>query len=227
MSSTPFSNLAYMELLYSQYRRDPQSVSPEWQHYFAETIDGKKNGESRLAPSFTPRSIFNPATPSAPAAAGVLQLDAHTAGIHERLYEMIRNHRTRGHMIAAIDPLGAPRPRMPELELDYYGFSESELDMLVNSATLPYNTPLTVREIFRRLRNTYCRSIGAQFMHIGDATIRQWLQHRMELTQNRLELSREEQIRILTRLTDAVIFEEFLRKKFLGAKTFSLEGSET
>ncbi len=64
-------------------------------------------------------------------------------------------------------------------------------------------------------------------MHIGDAAIRQWLQHRMEITQNHLELSREEQIRILTRLTDAVIFEEFLRKKFLGAKTFSLEGCET
>jgi 2-oxoglutarate dehydrogenase E1 component len=99
--------------------------------------------------------------------------------------------------------------------------------MLVSSATLPYNTPLTVREIFHRLRNTYSRSIGAQFMHIGDAAIRSWLQHRMELSQNHQELSRAEQIRILTRLTDAVIFEEFLRKKFLGAKTFSLEGSET
>jgi 2-oxoglutarate dehydrogenase E1 component len=227
MSSTPFSNLSYMELMYSRYRRDPQSVSSEWQQYFAENIDGKKNGESRLDPSFTPRSIFNPATPAAPATAGVLQLDVRNAGIHERLYEMVRNHRVRGHMIASINPLGAPRARMPELELDYYGFSDSELDMLVNSATLPYNTPLTVREIYRRMRNTYCRSIGAQFMHIGDANIRQWLQHRMELTQNRLELSREEQVRILTRLTDAVIFEEFLRKKFLGAKTFSLEGSET
>ena len=224
MSSTPFSNLAYLELLYSNYRRDPQSVSPEWQRYFSEGFDEKKNGESRLAPSFAPRSIFNPATPSTGDEA---KLDAHTAGLHERLYEMIRNYRVRGHMIAAINPLGAPRARMPELELDYYGFTESELDTLVNSATLPYNTPLTVREIFRRMRNTYSRSIGAQFMHIGDATIRQWLQQRMELTQNRLELSRNEQIRILTRLTDAVIFEEFLRKKFLGAKTFSLEGSET
>jgi 2-oxoglutarate dehydrogenase E1 component len=224
MSSTPFSNLSYMELIYSSYRRDPESVSPEWQRYFSETIDGKKNGESRLAPSFTPRSIFNPATPTSDTAK---PLDARTAGIHERLYELIRNHRVRGHMIAAINPLGAPRPNMPELELDYYGFNESELDMLVSSVTLPYNTPLTVREIFRRMRNTYSRSIGAQFMHIGDVKIRQWLQHRMELTQNRLELSREEQIRILTRLTDAVIFEEFLRKKFLGAKTFSLEGSET
>jgi 2-oxoglutarate dehydrogenase E1 component len=213
-----------MELLYSQYRQDPQSVSAEWQSYFKENLDGIKNGESRLDPSFTARSIFNPAGATT---TGGAQMDVRTAGIHERLYEMIRNYRVRGHMRASINPLGAPREPMPELELDYYGFTPGELDLLVNSASLPYNTPLTVREISQRLRNTYCRSIGAQFMHIGDASIRQWLQHRMEQTQNRLELSRDEQIRILTRLTDATIFEEFLRKKFLGAKTFSLEGSET
>lgn len=222
MSSAPFSNLAYMELLYSQYRRDPQSVSAEWQRYFTETFDEKKNGHSQLTPSFAPRSIFNPA--GAPTGA---RPDPRVAGVHERLYEMVRNHRVRGHMIAAVDPLGAPRPIMPELELDYYAFTEGELDLLVTSSTLPYDTPLTIREIFRRMRNTYSRSIGAQFMHIGDTAIREWLQRRMEITQNHVDLTRDEQIRILTRLTDAVLFEEFLRKKFLGAKTFSLEGCET
>jgi 2-oxoglutarate dehydrogenase E1 component len=60
-------------------------------------------------------------------------------------------------------------------------------------------------------------------MHIDDLEVRNWLQERMEATQNRIELSREEQIRILTRLTDAVAFEEFIRRKFIGAKSFSLE----
>src|SRR5271169_1290413 len=64
-------------------------------------------------------------------------------------------------------------------------------------------------------------------MHIDDLAVRQWLERRMESSQNHLQLSREEQLRIFTRLTDATIFEEFLRKKFLGAKTFSLEGCET
>ncbi|HXB60308.1 MAG TPA: 2-oxoglutarate dehydrogenase E1 component [Candidatus Acidoferrales bacterium] len=224
MNFTPFSNLAYLEELYSRYRHDPQSVSTDWQKYFAENLDAKKNGESRLAPSFTPRSIFNPALP---AGSRESKPDTHVAGMHERLYELIRNYRTRGHRIAAVNPLAPPPEPMAELALDYYGFSDSELNLLINSKTLPYNTPLTVREIYQRLRNTYSRSIGAQFMHIGDAATRQWLQHRMEITQNRLELSRDEQLRILTRLTDAVLFEEFLRKKFLGAKTFSLEGCET
>jgi 2-oxoglutarate dehydrogenase E1 component len=99
--------------------------------------------------------------------------------------------------------------------------------MLVNFPTLHCETPLTVQGIFQRLRDTYCRSIGAQFLHIDDLKRREWLQHRMESTQNRPGLSRNEQLRILTRLTDAVVFEEFLRKKFPGAKTFSLEGCET
>ena len=96
-----------------------------------------------------------------------------------------------------------------------------------SSETLHSDGPLTLREILDRVRNTYCRSIGVQFMHIDDLDVRRWLQERMEGTENRLKLSREEQIRILTRLTDAVIFEEFIRKKFVGAKSFSLEGGES
>jgi 2-oxoglutarate dehydrogenase E1 component len=89
------------------------------------------------------------------------------------------------------------------------------------------NRLLPLREIIERLRNTYCRSIGVQFMHIDDFGMRYWLQERMERAQNRLALSRDEQLRILTRLTDAVVFEEFIRKKFIGAKSFSLEGCES
>src|SRR4029077_2639186 len=84
-----------------------------------------------------------------------------------------------------------------------------------------------LRELITRLRNTYCRSIGVQYMHIDDLAVRRWLQRRMESTQNRVQLTRDEQLRILTRLTDAVTFEEFIRKKFTGAKSFSLEGSES
>ena len=84
-----------------------------------------------------------------------------------------------------------------------------------------------MREILFLLRNTYCRSIGVQFMHIDDSVVRHWLQERMESTGNRISLTHEEQVRILTRLTDAVIFEEFIRKKFIGAKSFSLEGAES
>src|SRR6185295_13393073 len=183
---------------------------PEWGEYF----DAASNGTVRLGPSFKARSVFDPGSTTATAEIKSL---VSASPISERLAKLVRNYRVRGHIIAAVDPLGTPRPVPPELKLEFYGFTGSELDTIVNLPTLHYDQPLTVREIFERLRNTYCGSIGVQYMHIDDLAVREWLQRRMERTENRLQLSRAEQLRILTRLTDAVVFEEFLRRKFLGA----------
>jgi 2-oxoglutarate dehydrogenase E1 component len=140
---------------------------------------------------------------------------------------LIRLYRVRGHRIAQVDPLGLPQPIPPELEPGFFGFNESDMELPVFSETFQYDGALTLGSLLERLRNTYCRSIGVQYMHIDDLRVRRWLQRRMEATENRTQLSREEQLRILTRLTDAVTFEEFIRKKFVGAKSFSLEGSES
>jgi 2-oxoglutarate dehydrogenase E1 component len=224
-NKTGIQNLAYVEQFYADYRRDPDSVPADWREYFAASVNGA-DATVQLGPSFKSRSAFNPVeiarTKQSP-----FQSDPRAENLSERLHQLVRNYRARGHIIAGVNPLGATNPCPPELELDFYGFTESELNLLVNFPTLHCETPLTVREIFQRLRDTYCRSIGAQFLHIDDLKMRQWLQHRMERSQNRLEFSHAEQFRILTRLTDAVVFEEFLRTKFLGAKTFSLEGCET
>jgi 2-oxoglutarate dehydrogenase E1 component len=225
ISRAAVHNLEYLEALYAGYLRDHQSVPEPWRARFAGLHNGR-DGQAHPGPSFRARSLFNPApvpSPSRPPP----DLDPLQASVRDRLNQLIRNYRVRGHMLAELDPLGTPRPTPPELELGYYGFRDSDLDLLTGCSTLPYDEPLTIREILQRLRNTYCRSIGVQFMHLDDPAARKWLQRRMESTQNHLTLSREEQLRILVRLTDAVIFEEFLRKKFLGAKTFSLEGSET
>jgi len=123
-------------------------------------------------------------------------------------------------MIARLDPLNIPRPTPPELDPDFYGFTEADMDRRFACETMDGAGGLSLRSILDRLRNTYCRSIGVQFMHIDDLFVRHWLQERMERSGNRINLSRAEQIRILTRLTDAVIFEEFIRKKFIGAKSF-------
>src|SRR5262249_1200130 len=86
---------------------------------------------------------------------------------------------------------------------------------------------MTLRRIIERLRNTYCRSIGVQFMHMDDLQVRRWLQERMEGSENRITLQRSEQLLILHGLTSAAVFEEFIQRRFLGAKSFSLEGAET
>ncbi len=221
-------NLSFVEGLYADYLRDPQSVSSEWQNYFKRFSNGDVS-HSRPAPgpSFRPASLFNPAAGGPRRDFAPVSETNQAAMLQDRINQLIRNYRVRGHRIARIDPLGLPRPVPPELDPAFVGLTEADMNLPVASQTLQCEGPLTVRKIIERLQNTYCQSIGAQYMHIDDVAVRRWLQKRMEGTENRLQLAREEQMRILTRLTDAVTFEEFIRKKFVGAKSFSLEGSES
>ncbi|HEV2694656.1 MAG TPA: 2-oxoglutarate dehydrogenase E1 component [Verrucomicrobiae bacterium] len=218
-------NLAYVEQLYADYQRDPQSVPQEWGAYFATSKNGS-NGVVQLGPSFKARTAFNSIIPPQ-ADKSAQQLDPRATGLADRVNQLIHNYRVRGHIIAAINPLGEVRQCPPELELKFYGFSESELDAPVTVPGPLGETTSTVRDIHQRLRDIYCGSIGVQYMHIDDLAMRQWFQQRIEDLPGRRQISREEQLRILTRLTDAAVFEQFLRTKFPGAKTFSLEGCET
>jgi 2-oxoglutarate dehydrogenase E1 component len=219
------SSLAYVEQLYAEYLRDPASIPPAWRDYFTGSAAGDRFGTtSRLGPSFRPASIFNP--PVAAGGNGAIAVTPQKAR-QDRVDQIVRAYRVRGHIVAQVDPLHHPRPHRPELKPGYYGFTRDDLDRAFSSRTIHGAAERTLREILLLLRNTYCRQIGVQFMHIDQLEARHWLQERMEGSQNRLELTRAEQIRILTRLTDAVIFEEFIQKKFVGAKRFSLEGGES
>jgi len=226
--STPgVANLSFVEGLYEDFLRDPASVSSDWRQYFARVAENEfRFPKPRFGPSFRPFSIFNP--PEAPRrwVSGRLA-DSEIAAMQDRVYLLTRLYRVRGHRIARVDPLGLPRPIPAELTPEFFGFTEADMDLPVYSETFQYDGPLTLGKLLERLRNTYCRSIGVQYMHIDNLSVRRWLQRRMEATQNHLQLTREEQLRILTRLTDAVTFEEFIRRKFPGAKTFSLDGSES
>ena len=214
-------SLDYVEELYLRYLADPASVSPEWQAYFASL--GPAGPVSRhLEPSFAPRSLFNPA----PVTADQLsEVGAAAAVLQQKLDRLVRNYRVRGHRLAQLSPLGQEPFAAPELEPEYYGLTEADMSRPVLGNVLPGAT--TVREVIEGLKETYTRSIGVQFMHIDRLEMRVWLQRRMETTRNRIQLSREEQLRILTKLTDATTFEEFIQRKFVGAKSFSLEGGET
>jgi 2-oxoglutarate dehydrogenase E1 component len=145
----------------------------------------------------------------------------------ERVDILIRAYRVRGHTNAHLDPLGRFQQPHPELELPFHGLSDDDLDRVFSTRTLHDNRAMKLRHILERLKNTYCGSIGAQFMHIDSLRVKSWLQTRMERSENRRVLSRDEQRHILTKLTDAETFEDFIHKKYLGAKRFSLEGGET
>jgi 2-oxoglutarate dehydrogenase E1 component len=140
---------------------------------------------------------------------------------------MVRAYRALGHLKARVDPLNLRNLNLARLKPDWFGFTESHMDKLFASESMALAGPLTLREIVEQLHNTYCGSVGVEFMHIDDPAVRNWLQQRIEPTQNRSRFSAEEQARILSRLIEAHTFEQFIRRKFLGAKSFSLEGSES
>lgn len=216
----PSLSLSFIESLYADYERDPSSVSSEWRRYFDRLAHMDGNGEAASATAGANGQ-------SRPSLAPVVRREVEVAVRQDRVDQLVRSYRVRGHMAAQIDPLNMPRPPRPELDPAYYGFTEDDLDQPVSSRTIYGPDIRTLRQIIQRLRNTYCRSIGVQFMHIDDLPIRTWLQERMEASENRTKLTRDEQIRIYSKLSDAAIFEEFVQKKYVGAKSFSLEGSES
>ena len=222
-SAMDSASLEFMEGLYDDYLRDPEAVAPEWRRYF-DRFD--RNGHHPIEESVFPRlSLFRRGgvTASVGASSGVVT----DVALQERVDRMVDAYRTRGHIVAQVDPLNRPVPETPELTLEFYGLTENDLDRPVALATVEGTRVQTVRRVLDLMRSTYCRFIGVQFRHIDELSVRRWLQLRMESTGNRLELSREEQLRILTRLTDAVVFEQFIQKKYVGAKSFSLEGAES
>ena len=227
-------SLDFVEELYDKFLKNPENVSEGWRKYFSQLSQGQSG--FRRQPSFETFSIFNPPGGNGAKTNGGngssslhdrQMRDVEIAYLQDRIDQLIRSYRIRGHMIANLDPLGTTRPQQPELDPTWHGLTEQDLDKQVSTRSVSGSDRLTIRELLTRLRNTYCRSIGVQFMHIDDYAPKTWLQERMEATENRLALSKEEQLRILTRLTDAVMFEEFIQKKFMGSKSFSLEGAES
>ncbi|MCC6508404.1 MAG: 2-oxoglutarate dehydrogenase E1 component [Pirellulaceae bacterium] len=218
-------SLDYIDDLYVQFIQDPNSVSPGWRRYFEEfslaaapQTDGQPagaNGDGRSAETVSDvtRTIRDEAL--------------WLARMQDRVDHLVREYRVRGHLMAQLDPLGIDRQAPPELDPESYGVKAADMDREFSCPALEYVNARTLKDILTKLRSTYCRSIGVQFMHIDNRTIRDWLQRRMESSENRIELSRDVQTRIYTRLADAAIFEEFVRRKFVGAKTFSLEGAES
>jgi 2-oxoglutarate dehydrogenase E1 component len=216
------ANLLYIEALYAAYIADPSSVDPDWRAYFA-ALNGDASA-SQTSPKLVSTSAGNGAAHASSAASSV---KPSVSTLQEQVNELIRAFRILGHKAASIDPLRLSNDPQPSLDAEFYGLTSDHLKRLFPGAGLSWNGPLTIGEIVERLRRTYCGAIGVEFMHIDEPALRNWLQRRMEESHNRLELSHEEKLRILARLTDAVTFEEFVRKKFVGAKSFSLEGAES
>ena len=142
-----------------------------------------------------------------------------------RIARLIHSYRSRGHLIADLDPLAFRPLRHPDLMLASYGLTVWDLDREFPTGDFSESNSLTLREMLRRLRRAYCSTAGYEYMHISDPTQRRWFQERLEY--DREPIRQEKQHHILSKLNEAEAFESFLHTKFLGQKRFSLEGGES
>jgi 2-oxoglutarate decarboxylase len=142
-----------------------------------------------------------------------------------RIQELINAYRVRGHLMADVDPLEYQQRSHPDLNILNHGLSLWDLDRTFKTGGFGGKSKAQFRDTLKILRDSYCRTIGVEYMHIQDPTQRKWFQDNLERPYEKL--SRDEQLRILGKLNEAEAFETFLQTKFVGQKRFSLEGGES
>jgi 2-oxoglutarate dehydrogenase E1 component len=230
------ANAPYVEDLYEAYLNDPGSVPDQWRTYFDQlqhlpAADGREatrdQAHAPIVASFAQRAREN-AFQIRPAQASDQSLAI--AGKQVYVQSIIAAYRSLGSRIAQLDPLKRrDRPDIPELDPAFYGLTEADLDQIY-SATNTYFTKadtMTMRDILKALRDTYCQNIGAEFMHIADPAVKRWIQERLESTLGVPEFTVEQKRNILQQVTEAEGLERFLHTKYVGQKRFSLEGGES
>lgn len=226
-------NAAYVEELYESYLDNPSSIPEAWRNYFDQlqhqpAPDGQEGTRDQahapIVESFAQRAKANAFVTRAQ------QPDLTVASKQVSLQTIIAAYRSLGSRIADLDPLKRQdRPEIPELDPSFYGLTEADLDQ-VYSATNTYFSKadtMTMRDILKALRDTYCRTVGAEFMHISNPTAKRWIQERLESTVGVPTFSAEAKRHVLQQLTEAEGLERYLHTKYVGQKRFSLEGGES
>ena len=216
------TNAPFIEALYESYLADPQSVESRWRGYFDE-LQKLDDG---------PRDVSHVEVQDRFAALARENRAATTAltGSFQKQFsvlQLITAYRFQGCRVAEVDPIKLiPRPVIPELDPAFYGLSEGDLGTVFNTGTLHGPAQATLRDILQRLKDTYCRSIGAEIMYISDIPQKRWLLERFEPTQGRPNYDTQYKKHLLERLTAAETLEKYLNAKYVGQTRFSLEGGD-
>lgn len=203
------SHPAYIENLYNDYLKNPASVDDEMRKFF----DG-------FDFAISSGSITNGAAKVAPNGSAVDWMK------EIRAYRMILGYRNKGHLLAKTNPIRKRKDRGANIELEFYGFTEADLDTVCNAGNLIGLGPTTLRNIQAYLEKCYASNVGIEFKYISDQKKVDFLTNAMEKDFQK-PLSLEKRKRILEKLNQGVMFEKFLHTKYIGQKRFSLEGGET
>ncbi len=234
-------NADYIAELHARYLDNPASVDQSWQEFFAELGDDQEDVEKELTgPGWGKppgaQIINGHAVPVAAAiapatnghAADALPQEVRQAALDSvRAMNLIRAYRTRGHMIADLDPLNlCNRTYHPDLDPATYEFTDADYDRPIFVNRLLGFSIATLKDILIALKATYCEKVGIEYMHIQELEQRQWIQARIEVPRNHTEFTLLGKRAILQRLTDAEMFERFCDKRYTGTKRFGVDGGE-
>ena len=196
------SDVNAMEELFQQYLKDPNSVDASWSDFFkgfefAQTSYSDKGGA-------IPENVAK----------------------EFKVISLITGYRQRGHLFTKTNPVRHRRKYEPTLDLENFDLSEKDLNTVFHAGNEIGIGPAKLSDIIAHLKLTYCESIGVEYLYMRDPKIIKWLQERMEKSKNTPSYSIAEKRTILKKLTQAVVFENFLATKYVGQKRFSLEGGE-
>ncbi|MET3120519.1 2-oxoglutarate dehydrogenase E1 component [Oxalobacteraceae bacterium GrIS 2.11] len=224
-------NAPYVEELYESYLNNPGSVPDNWRAYFdamqnVPAVDGSAKPDVAHAPviaSFAERARSGPirvvnATP-----------DIELGRKRTAVQQLIAAYRFLGSQWANLDPLQRQeRPEIPELDPAFYGLTDADMDVKFNISNTYFGPETSsLRDLMNSLRDTYCRSIGAEFMYISNPIEKRWLQQKLESIRSTPNFTGEKKKHILERLTAAEGLERYLHTRYVGQKRFSLEGGES
>ncbi|MFV8817178.1 2-oxoglutarate dehydrogenase E1 component [Haliea sp. E17] len=226
-------NATYVEDLYESYLKDPNGVPEQWRDYFNKL---PRVETSEVLTEDIPHSVIRDRF----AQISKMRVRTEATVAHDsqateyerkqvRVVQLISAYRQRGHQKARLDPLGiAEREHVRDLELSFHELSEADFDTVFQTGSLHIGkADATLGEIHDALERTYCRSVGAEFMHIVNTEERHWIMSRMESVRSAPDYGRDIRIQLLRRLIKAEGLEKSLGSKYPGTKRFGLEGGES
>jgi len=207
------AHVGYIDELYKSYQQDPQSVDISWQKFFEGfefsqlKTNGKANGTEKQ---------------SAPVLAGSVDIAKEI-----KVSQLIQAYRGRAHLLSKTNPVRPRKDRQPRLELENFGLDESDLQTVFQAGNELGIGAAKLKDIIDTLKYIYEGTIGFEYMYIREPDVQEWLKKKVEKESLEHNPSIEEKKRILSKLNEAVVFENFLHTKYVGQKRFSLEGGET
>lgn len=196
------SDVNAIEQLFIQYSQDPNSVDVSWRDFF------KGFEFSRTAYESDGNAI------------------PENVSKEFKVINLIQGYRQRGHLFTKTNPVRQRRTYEPTLQLENFGLSEKDNETVFQAGNVIGIGSAKLKDIVAHLEQTYCQSIGAEYIYMREPQVVKWLQDRMEKNRNTPSFTKQEKKTILKKLTQAVVFENYLHTKFVGQKRFSLEGGE-